>query len=280
MFRERARVCAEKQSEGVRRCVPATHKRQSAPERGEGGWVESAWGREGERKRDETKKREEKKESKKEKKKEREKERKKKREKKITRERKSERERAREDERTSERERARERERGTERATEREGARESERERARGSTRGRERERERRVLHILKHVNKCFNAVKTFAHEARAAEKARHALSDNTYTATSIHVYQCCCTHTHTSKSNMLVTAASPEAILFSSLCQSRALPRALTQHFMRTVPHKSNATLDPHTSASATCHRIWNQKARPCVKEAFCCGARRTLRH
>ena len=276
-------MCAEKQSEGVRRCVPATHKRQSAPERGEGGWVESAWGREGERKRDETKKREEKKESKKEKKKEREKERKKeKKEKKITRERKSERERAREDERTSERERARERERGTERATERGGARESERERERGSTRGRERgrERERRVLHILKHVNKCFNAVKTFADEARAAEKARHALSDNTYTATSIHVYQCCCTHTHTSKSNMLVTAASPEAILFSSLCQSRALPRALTQHFMRTVPHKSNATLDPHTSASATCHRIWNQKARPCVKEAFCCGARRTLRH
>ena len=182
--------------------------------------------------------------------------------------------------------------RESERGREREGQREQQRERGRGRAREREREgaregergreRERRVLHILKHVNKCFNAVKTFADEARAAEKARHALSDNTYTATSIHVYQCCCTHTHThtSKSNMLVTAASPEAILFSSLCQSRALPRALTQHFMRTVPHKSNATLDPHTSASATCHRIWNQKARPCVKEAFCCGARRTLRH
>ena len=94
MFRERARVCAEKQSEGVRRCVPATHKRQSAPERGEGGWVESAWGREGERKRDETKKREEKKESKKEKKKEREKERKKEKEREENNERKKERARA------------------------------------------------------------------------------------------------------------------------------------------------------------------------------------------
>ena len=98
--------------------------------------------------------------------------------------------------------------RESERGREREGQREQQREGGRGRAREREREgaregergreRERRVLHILKHVNKCFNAVKTFADEARAAEKARHALSDNTYTATSIHVYQCCCTHTHT----------------------------------------------------------------------------------
>ena len=175
-------------------------------------------------------------------------------------------------EREGQRERQREGGRGRARERESEGAREGEREG--------ERERGASYTYSSTSTNASTQSRHLLTRQERPKRPDMHSQITHTqqhlYTYTNVAVH----THTHTSKSNMLVTAASPEAILFSSLCQSRALPRALTQHFMRTVPHKSNATLDPHTSASATCHRIWNQKARPCVKEAFCCGARRTLRH